>query len=232
MKSLILLNLILVLRVLADSHSVPLPLESERMAQFHRQAALFLISAVAPEIAEKVKDSDAEIQIPAESVSFEAIKAILAAREGAENFNHLIFRNAFSKAYLERRKLQRENFEIPEHLKDFPNFKNWEKEVVSFSRVKGQTRVIYRSPDGFVPTVRVAETLNTQDGNLEASVRETEMLIKRSRDAKNWDFYAYDSAGILSEESHFRPGMRPTPGICMSCHYSELDKSFSPIMNF
>jgi hypothetical protein len=53
---------------------------------------------------------------------------------------------------------------------------------------------------------------------LGAAVLETEVGIKRAG-SEDWDFYAYNHAGDLVPYSTFPAGERPSPRICINCHY-------------
>ena len=98
------------------------------------------------------------------------------------------------------------------------------------SRVKGAPRLIFRSPASFPGEMRIAQTLEGEPDEPNVKIRETEILYRRSRDKKNWDFYAYDESGKLSTQSLFRNGPMPSPGVCMACHYSSADRAFVPIL--
>lgn len=95
----------------------------------------------------------------------------------------------------------------------FP-YKTWPQRVIELSAVKRRTRVVYASD-----SVSVAETLETDAGDLGAPVRETEVTTERRDGSGNWDFYAYDRLGQLEPESTFPAGPRPSPTICAACHY-------------
>jgi hypothetical protein len=105
-------------------------------------------------------------------------------------------------------------------------YKSWSREVIEFSAIKRKTRVIYRSPDNFATGVSVAETLESESGDLNAAIRETEIAIDRADATGNSDFYAYDKEGRLSSVSTFPSGERAVPGMCLSCHHSIIKKTF------
>lgn len=117
---------------------------------------------------------------------------------------------------------------IPTNLEDFEHlhqYKNWSREIVMKSRVKSKTRVIYRSPVGY-QTISVSETRDSETGDLESKVIETEVVIERSDHSGNFDFFAYNAAGQLSPTAWFPSGEKTLPGICLSCHHSPRSGTF------
>jgi hypothetical protein len=98
------------------------------------------------------------------------------------------------------------------------DFLTWPSRVVEFSAVKRKTRRVFRSPEGFVPAVSVSQTLDSETGDLNAPVLETEVGVKRAG-SEDWDFYAYNHDGDLVAYSTFPAGDRPSPRICINCHY-------------
>ena len=117
---------------------------------------------------------------------------------------------------------------IPDSLDDFErlhHYKNWPREIIMKSRVKSKTRVIYRSPVGY-QAISVSETRDSETGDLDSEVIETEIVIERSDNSENFDFFAYDSAGQLSQTAWFPSGEKTLPGICLSCHHSPRSGTF------
>ena len=108
---------------------------------------------------------------------------------------------------------------LPGHVSDLPDFTAWPRRVIAKSAVKRQTRVIYRSPDGVVPGTSVAVTLATDTGDLSAPVVDTELAVDRRDGSGDADFYVYDAAGALVDRAPFPSGDKPSPSICVSCHY-------------
>lgn len=104
----------------------------------------------------------------------------------------------------------------------------WPREVIPRSGIKDLTRAIYSSPAGVFPRMHVAHTHQSETGDLSRPVRETEIIIKRSNDPVDWDFFVYDRTGRLVAESEFRAGMRPSPGTCLGCHFRASERGFGP----
>jgi len=100
------------------------------------------------------------------------------------------------------------------------NYYTWTRHVVKRSNVKHKTRVIYRSPANFPQQISVSETLDTADGDLTAIKLETEIAIRRHGGEHTFEFYTYDEHGDLSEFSEFPAGERPSPTVCVACHYN------------
>ena len=112
-------------------------------------------------------------------------------------------------------------------LKTITNYMAWERRVVAMSGIKRKTRVIYRSPPDYPVRLSVAETLDCTDGNLNAPKLETEITVKRKDGSGNFEFYAYDVAGNLAQVSHFPAGERPSPTVCVACHYDGQARTVS-----
>jgi hypothetical protein len=100
------------------------------------------------------------------------------------------------------------------------NFHTWERQVVNRSGVKRKTRVIFRSPADFPQQISVSETLDTDDGNLNATKLETEIAVRRIGGERTFEFYTYDKNGDLAHFSEFPAGERPSPTVCVACHYN------------
>jgi hypothetical protein len=98
-------------------------------------------------------------------------------------------------------------------------YESWQRTIVPFSAIKRKTRVIYRSPVGFEPAISVSETHDSTSGDASAARLETEVAVARRDGSGDWDFYAYDLAGRLSDHSFFPAGERPSPQVCITCHY-------------
>lgn len=96
-------------------------------------------------------------------------------------------------------------------------FRQWPSELVTASRAKHLPRRIYRNP-GKAWSMSVAETLRA-DG----SVRETEIVQRRSGTRDSVDFFVYDARGELADAADFGapglPAMLPAPAVCVRCHY-------------
>ena len=111
---------------------------------------------------------------------------------------------------------------VPNDLSEFERntqFKTWNKQVINRSHVKNKTRVIYRS-NSLSPDLSVSQTLDTEIGDLNARILETEISVERNDGSGNYDYYAYNEHGQLSTTAQFPAGERTVPGVCVSCHYS------------
>lgn len=163
-----------------------------------------------------------------------AIDESLSSSSGEISIMRL--RNMMGDAYLEMRHKRHIDFEIPERLEDFEalsGFRNWRRSIVRESRVKGLTRALYHSPESFHPKISVAVTHESREGDVGRPVRETEILIKRASNSKDWDFYVYGSSGNLQTNSEFKRGTTaPSPAACMSCHYDSTERAFAPLRRF
>jgi hypothetical protein len=106
-------------------------------------------------------------------------------------------------------------------------YKSWPRTVVAQSNVKRKTRVIYRSPASFPHEISVAETRDCDDGNLNAPILETEVAIRRHGPTRTYEFYAYSPQGQLVDHSHFPAGERPSPTVCVACHYNSAQGTVS-----
>lgn len=126
------------------------------------------------------------------------------------------------------RSLRGQDTLIPTSLEDFEGlhkYKSWPREVIQKSRVKSKTRVIYRSPVGY-HVISVSETRDSETGDLDSKVIETEVVIERSDHSGNFDFFSYDATGRLSPIAWFPSGEKTLPGICLSCHHSPTSGKF------
>ncbi len=111
--------------------------------------------------------------------------------------------------------------------------------VKKLSLVKGMSRAVYelgaqpdeKFPNGLQPEISIAETLETVEGDLKAKVRETEVIVARDGDSKDYDFYVYGEDGKLTTQSKFssatgREYVANTPFRCLTCHYSPSTQTF------
>ncbi len=114
-----------------------------------------------------------------------------------------------------------------DEFKASTDFKTWTNRMIARSSVKGKTRRIYRSPVGHSPAISVSETLDCDNGNPNAAILETEVAIALTRNPEDWDFYAYNRAGVLVNYSTFPAGVRAAPDMCISCHYSSTQGTVS-----
>lgn len=110
------------------------------------------------------------------------------------------------------------------------NFHSWNRSIVKISGIKRKTRVIYRSPADFPQQISVSETLDTDDGDLNATKLETEIAMRRVGGERTFEFYTYDKHGVLAESSEFPAGERPSPTVCVACHYNPALRTISRFM--
>lgn len=220
-----------------DSLIVPLPVPSrtgdyDRDA-FYRDGLLYLLATWAPEVTAKVTPSETRVEIPCALLPPAVQVALINAMAPNGSFDSIRFRNALGPVYLESRSNQHRTFAPPATLAEFKkltNFENWPVEVVERSRLKDLTRAVYHSPANAPFGLAIAVTHESQTGDLNTAVRETEFLLRREDGSKNWDFYVYDATGKLIPQSQFGRSHQPSPGICMNCHYSSADRAFVPLM--
>ncbi len=135
-----------------------------------------------------------------------------------------IFKNLLkTRAYLQGRSWYHSRFPVPETLIELEkhyNFSRWEQTVIEISLVKGAKRVIFRSPKHF-PKISIAQTQIASS----QTIRETELIIAREDLSNQFDFYAYDLKGNLSQTSlfHTQKGKdvsAAVPYTCLTCHYN------------
>lgn len=107
------------------------------------------------------------------------------------------------------------------------HYETWPRHIVKRSAVKQKTRVVYRSPADFPHEISVSETRDTIEGDLNAQKLETEIAIRRHGEDRTYEFYAYNRQGDLVDYSEFPAGERPSPTICVSCHYNAANRSVS-----
>lgn len=112
-----------------------------------------------------------------------------------------------------------------EKLEKDLRYREWPKQIIARSQVKNKTRVLYRSKN-----LSIAETHESQEGNLNSKVRETEVILKRP-DGTGWDFYVYDSLGKRTAKSVFATKAGKefeaySPYTCMTCHYDGANRQF------
>ena len=220
-----------------DTLRIPLPnpsfdKEYDRDA-FYRDGILYLFSTWVPEITNTVRDSDKELAVPCSRVPTTVQIAFINATSPKDGFDFNQFRNAVGEAYLQGRQTHHAQLVPPPTLAEIQQltkFESWPVDIVTKSRVKGRTRAIYRSPKESPYTLTVSVTHETTDGNVNTPVRETELILRRDDDPKNWDFYVYDSTGRLVTQSHFvAPQAFASPSVCMNCHYSSGERAFVPV---
>ncbi len=115
---------------------------------------------------------------------------------------------------------------VPDNLTTFEKlypFKHWRRMVLDPSRVKGQKRVLYRSPANL--GISVAQTI------VGTETRETEVAIPREGNSKHYSFIVYSADGFLSNESEFQTldGSHirlKAPYVCIACHYDSRNRTF------
>ena len=142
---------------------------------------------------------------------------------GTRLFNLEALRSWLNTWSYPTRSIRRQDKLITDDLAGFrqsTNFHAWPREIIERSAVKQKTRVIYRSPEEFLPATSVAESYDSETGDLTTALLETEIAIERQDSSGNADFYSYNSQGQLSTTSRFPVGERPVPDMCLSCHYN------------
>ena len=162
--------------------------------------------------------------IPKKAVLEEALDTFLKADQTDSPLKvYALFKELLkTPTYLKTRDLQHPRFPVPETLTEFEKtypFHQWEQEVIEKSKIKGARRIIYRSPRS-APKLSVAQTElpSTQE------IRETEIIIEREDLSGQFDFYAYDSGGNLTQTSTFHTVKNTdvqasVPLTCLACHY-------------
>lgn len=147
--------------------------------------------------------------------------------EAVETVSYDSLQVLFQDQHLASRGTRNQEAYVKDTLAEFSrttNYESWPSTVVPMSSIKRKTRVIYRSPSSYPVKISVSETRDSTNGDRDAARLETEIAIKRVGDA-SYDFYAYDPAGNLAENSHFPAGLRPSPTVCVSCHYNSATQT-------
>lgn len=111
---------------------------------------------------------------------------------------------------------------IKRTLPDFiavTDYTSWPRIIINRSGVKQKTRIIYRSPANFPQQISVSETHDCDNGDPNAEKLETEIAVRRHGPDRTFEFYTYDKSGNLAEHSEFPAGARPSPTVCVACHY-------------
>lgn len=133
-----------------------------------------------------------------------------------------------SSTYLKTRQTFHSRFIVPETLKeleDYYQFKYWAKETIGLSPVKGTQRIIYRSKKNLYP-ISIAQTQRSN-----GTIRETELIIAREDLSQQFDFYAYNEKGFLTQTSLFQSQngkevQASVPYTCLTCHYDSHERTF------
>lgn len=162
-------------------------------------------------------DSQGNLNLPCAALSSQA-QILLDKSTGAISYSEL--ENAWSKFLLNGFADLNYASQLPGTHDEFlrvTGYRNWRHEIVKESLVKQKTRIIYRSPEGVSPRIRVADTHDDRKGDPTTPVRETEIALERPDG--NWDFFVYDKHGEPAQYSEFPSGHKMVPSICMGCHY-------------
>lgn len=186
-----------------------------------RDTSLFMLKGLVPTPETTVTDEATAWRLACDALAPDLAAGLRATLAFDGTLDPRALRELFERRYLESVAARGHDAFVKPTLWEFrrlTGFNAWEQTIVEVSMVKRKTRRIFRSPAGFLPVVSVAETLETETGDPSAAVRETEVAIKR-RTSEDWDFYAYDAQGALSTVSTFPAGERPSPRICIACHY-------------
>lgn len=213
--------------VFGTSYPILLPDENARSNRV-RDSALFLIQGSSETAKAKEDQWDlGHLPAPLEK-SFNALRSPLPGHEVLRLFNRSDVELDVAELYQQRsRKHFHQTLQIPDTTQDLLKLSTqWKKTVIDKSEVKGLTRVLYSAPD-----ISIAQTLETEDGDLAAPIRETEVIAKREH-SPNWDFYVYDSDGKIALRSTFRSARgkdidSPVPTTCMACHYNSQNRHFT-----
>ncbi len=169
------------------------------------------------------------VQISEEVVSQEN-QNLLKALAAQENATPPELLDWWDNVQMDTRSVRVQSQNIPDSVAELAlnsNYRAWEKIVLPVSMVKRKTRVIYRSPANHLPATSIAETYESDTGDLTSPVRETEVAIERLDGSGNADFYSYDHLGRLSKTSMFPAGERPAPSVCMGCHFNRSTRTFA-----
>ena len=165
------------------------------------------------------------------SQSYSSFQKASRATSASQTFS--IFKNLLkTKAYTEVRAWHHSRYPVPDtvaELEQLYSFSKWDLELIKNSSVKGTQRLIYRNRNSF-PKISIAQTLSEKG----STIRETEMIIPREDLSGQFDFYAYNEVGQLSNTSIFYSSKGKNisafvPYTCMSCHYNSSDGVFQPL---
>ncbi|MGH8065838.1 MAG: hypothetical protein ACRERE_11535 [Candidatus Entotheonellia bacterium] len=148
---------------------------------------------------------------------------------GDETFRAM--KDEISELYLGVRAVRRYPVKIVGTLAEFERetgFKNWSRQIIDQSEIKGRTRAFYRRQE----VAAVAQTHVSKTGDISTPVQETEVIVRREDGGGDWDFYVYGEEGKLKTTSRLAsPSGSPdmvanAPYACMTCHYYRLDGRF------
>lgn len=187
-----------------------------------RDLALYRLQGLVEDSAGSVTAEAEGWRVDCNKVQADLAPALVAAVASDGTLNPQRLDEVFTSNYFQTMAERGQEDWLKPTLSEFSavtHFPDWQDEVVARSAIKRKTRHIFRSPAGFLPVISVSQTLESETGDVTAPVRETEVAIQR-QDGKNWDFYAYNSSGARSVSSTFPSGERPSPKVCISCHYS------------
>ncbi|MSP18793.1 MAG: hypothetical protein EXR74_04400 [Bdellovibrionales bacterium] len=177
--------------------------------------------------------------IPAASLAPEALSIFKEAsrQENSASVFELLKNLLATKPTLNARHLHHSRFPVPENVNQLQSqfsYRSWNSEVIEVSSVKGTQRIIYRSPN-HLPEISISETHVIFDD----TVRETELIIPRENLSGQFDFFAYDQKGLLTQTSLFQSqnGKKvsaPVPYACLTCHYDGAQGVFqrNPVSPF
>lgn len=186
-----------------------------------RDTSLFMLRGLVESPGTTIVDDGANWTVDCDRISAPLATALAGAVAFDGTLDPGRLREVFEANYLGTIAQRAQDGQIKSTLAAFKqatNFTTWADTVVEFSSIKRKTRRIFRSPAGFVPAISVSQTLDSQTGDVTAPVLETEVGVLRAN-GEDWDFYAYNHEGQLSSYSTFPAGERPSPRICIACHY-------------
>lgn len=201
-----------------------------------RDSLVFLLTAFSnPETSETKIVSDPKLltedwlEFNREGIVLEAIEKFIEMEEASSYLEVFSILKTFLRegAYHRVQHLQHANTPLPPNVlsleKEF-HFKSWQKTIIENSKVKGKTRVLYRSNSKSFK-MSVAQT------EVDGAVRETEIIMKREDASGNYDFYVFDSHGEPATHSTFLNGNKKevvgyAPHTCIACHYDGAHRKF------
>ncbi len=181
-----------------------------------RDSSLYMLQGLTT-----TRDDGDAFTVPCAGVAPELLEALAGTLAFDGTLDPRALREVFEDRYHHSLDARGQATWIPPTLGQFEaktGYRTWPDLVVEFSAVKRKSRRVFRSPDGFQPRISVSQTLESETGDRAAPVRETEVGIERGPEG-NWDFYVYGPGGELRETSTFPAGERPSPKICIACHY-------------
>lgn len=217
---------------------IRIPLEKHRdsghLKNMTRDSILFGISAFVDPKQKEIETGHETVFVSEKSVYPEALDAFVEMSEEEDYLGVMkrLRRLLTTGLYDSAEELRHPEFALPatqQELQKKMHYMKWPRQIVKKSVVKNRTRILYRNPDEKYP-LSIAETHESQEGEVESPIRETEVILKRL-DGTGWDFYVFDSTGKRTTESTFYNKMGHdikaySPYTCMTCHYDGANRQF------